>query len=75
MKHINLFENWRETKEENWLEDKTDDELQDMYNTLMYQLNDVPYGIRDYAMARSAIAKQIYPISVEIRKRKGTHSK
>lgn len=33
MKHINLFENWRETKEENWLEDKTDDELQDMYNT------------------------------------------
>lgn len=33
MKHINLFENCRETKEENWLEDKTDDELQDMYNT------------------------------------------
>jgi len=26
-------------------------------------------------MARSAIAKQIYPISVEIRKCKGTHSK
>jgi len=70
MKNLKTFENYSENiEEENWLENKTDEELLDMYKTLKYNLEDVPYGVRDAAMARATIRNQMNPIIKEINKR------